>query len=149
MTAIRPALPEDAAAIETINAEALGYAYGDTAARLRRILQKPNDRMFAAVADGNVVGYIHGSDYDRTYGGPQKNVLTLAVLPAYQGRGVGRMLLERLERWAKDDGCAGVRLVSGFDRAAAHGFYLRCGYTDRKDQKNFVKGFSTEAETEV
>jgi GNAT superfamily N-acetyltransferase len=91
--------------------------------------------------NGEVVGYIHGCDYDCVYSDSLKDILGIAVDPAYQGRGIGRLLLSALEDWARQDGCAGVRLVSGFERHGAHQFYMRCGYTHRKDQKNFVKLF--------
>jgi predicted N-acetyltransferase YhbS len=140
---IRPADLRDAEAIRQINLRAFGYDGGpdETAARLAEILKKSNVRIFAAELEGRVIGYIHGSDYDCTYMPPLKNILALGVLEEYRGSGVGRSLVDAFERWAKEDGCAGVRLVSGFDRAGAHRFYLRCGYSDRKDQKNFIKWF--------
>lgn len=141
---IRNAYIEDVQDIQKINSSAFGYEYGleETKNRIFCILKKPNDVIFVAEADNCAVGYIHGSDYDCTYSPPLKNILTLGVLEEYRGRGIGRLLIERLEEWAKEDKCAGVRLVSGFNRADAHNFYLHCGYTDRKDQKNFIKLFT-------
>jgi len=140
---IRRANINDVQDIQKINSSVFGYEYGlkETKEQLLYILQKPNDVIFVA-EDGGVIGYIHGSDYDCTYCPPLKNILTIGVSEEYRGRGIGRILLETLEQWAKDDGCAGVRLVSGFNRAEAHKFYLHCGYTDRKDQKNFIKLFT-------
>lgn len=94
-----------------------------------------------ACCGGEVAGYIHGGGYECTYCAPLKNVLALAVDEKYRGLGVGRRLLEELEAWAKDKGCAGVRLVSGMDRLGAHAFYLRCGYIVRKEHKNFIRYF--------
>lgn len=140
---IRPAREPDVESIWNINAAALGYAYDVTKTRsqLSSALQKSHYKLYVAEWQGKVVGYIHGGDYLCTYIAPLKDVLALAVLPDSQGLGIGRLLLTRLEGWAKEDGCAGVRLVSGYNRTDAHKFYLNCGYTDRKDQKNFVKMF--------
>jgi len=140
---IRSAREDDFEAVYHINLSAFGYDYSkaDTAKMLSYILNKPNYRIFVAEADGLVVGYIHGSDYECTYNSPLKNILALGVLPEYHGQGLGRMLIEKLENWAKEDGCSGVRLVSGYNRAEAHKFYLHCGYADRKNQKNFIKYF--------
>ncbi|MCL1819794.1 MAG: GNAT family N-acetyltransferase [Oscillospiraceae bacterium] len=140
---VRAATENDYAAIQKVNLGAFGYDFSKekTAERLSEILRKPNDKVFVVDFGGITVGYIHGSDYDCTYSPPLKNILALGVLPEFQGQGLGRMLVDALEQWARDDGCAGVRLVSGFNRADAHKFYLSLGYTDRKDQKNFIKMF--------
>ncbi len=141
MLKIRKAACSDGAAIERINKEALGYEFSETAASLKSILQNPDYILFAAELDGRVIGYIHGADYSTTYSRPLKNILTLAVLPDVQGEGVGRALLSALEDWAKAEGAAGVRLVSGANRTKAHGFYIHMGYFMRKEQKNFMKLF--------
>lgn len=53
-------------------------------------------------------------------------VLLLAVAPAMQGRGIGRALLEGMERIMAAEGAAGISLVStGF---SDHAFYLSAGY---------------------
>ena len=53
--------------------------------------------------------------------------------------GIGRRLLEAVEEWARAEGCAGVRLVSGASREGAHAFYRSCGYDGGKKQLNFKK----------
>ena len=50
------------------------------------------------------------------------------------------VLLEALRR-AREDGCRGVRLMSGFERGAAHEFYEHNGYVHRKNQRNYEKDF--------
>lgn len=143
MITIREAVLEDNEAITYINKVSLGYDYpaDKTKERLVCIFSKPENRLFVAVDDGKVVGYIHGANYDTCYMDSLKNVLALTVLPEYQGNGIGRMLLTRLEEWSREDGSLGVRLVSGMNRTEAHKFYAHCGYTLRKEQKNFIKRF--------
>lgn len=70
-----------------------------------------------------------------------KNILELAVAGRCRRQGLGRALLEAAEQWAKADGAAGVRLVSGEGRAGAHAFYRSCGYSDGRRQLNFKKYF--------
>ena len=141
--AIRLAKTDDTEAIREINRKAFGYEsdFAETKKQLTRILSKPEIRIIVAEVNQRVVGYIHGADYDCTYAKPLKNIMAIGVLDEFRGLGIGRRLLEEVENWAKSDGCAGVRLVSGYNRAAVHQFYLRCGYYDRKDQKNFMKIF--------
>lgn len=141
MAEIRPARIGDAEQLCLIDSEALGYDYplDKTKKQLEKLLSSPFNRIYVAVEEGNVIGYVHGVDYDCLYSDPLKNIMALAVLPEYQGLGIGRALLAAVEGWAKETGCAGVRLVSRMDRAHAHGFYAHCGYSLRKEQQNFIK----------
>jgi len=145
---IRLANISDARGIWQINSMSLGYGYPleKTESRVVSILKNPFYRLYVAEWRGKVVGYIHGGDYDCTYFDSLKDILALAVLPDCQGLGIGRLLLNEVEAWAKTDGCAGVRLVSGYNRTEAHKFYLRCGYSVRKKQTNFIKLFGDAGE---
>ncbi len=140
---IRSCLPSDYEKIHKLNKNGLGYDFPVelTKERLSLILTYPNNRIFVALIGGEVIGYIHAADYDCTYSEPVKNILAIVVDEAYRGRGIGKTLLCAAEDWAKECGCCGVRLVSSEFRTDAHAFYLRCGYTDRKMQKNFLKLF--------
>lgn len=126
-----------------INKSAFGYVYDleKTKDRLTTILKSSTNKIYVACNQEEVIGYIHGSDYECTYNDSLKNIMAFAVDPKYQGKGIGKALLHCLEDWAKQCQCCGVRLVSGFDRTSAHAFYLRCGYVERKRQKNFIKIF--------
>jgi len=138
---IREAKPTDAEYIQQINNQSLGYELDlkTTTIQLTKILSSTNARIFVAELENQVIGYVHGCDYDCTYALPFKDVKALAVSVEYQNMGIGKKLIKQLEKWAKADGCDGVRLVSGIARIEAHEFYLRCGYQERKLQKNFFK----------
>lgn len=140
---IREAALGDCGQICELNRTALGYDYPEdqTLERLKIILKRPSDKVFAAEYNGELAGYVHGADYECTYCGSLKNIMAIAVDEKYRGLGIGRKLLEAAEGWAISCGCAGVRLVSGFERTDAHKFYLHCGYTLRKEAKNFIKLF--------
>lgn len=140
---IRIADIADAPHICEINQNALGYDFSlpETKAQLSLLLSRTTDKVLVAVCQNEVRGYIHAADYECTYCAPMKNVMALAVDISWQGRGIGRRLLEAAGQWAHECGCAGVRLISGTDRTDAHRFYLGCGYMVRKTHKNFVKLF--------
>lgn len=141
---VRDATIDDAKAIWKLNTYSLNRPDLDlpqAKAQIDLVLKKGLDRILVAESGGIVLGYAHAAHYDNTYTLPMKNIISICVDKDTQGRGVGRALIESVEQWAKQDGCAGVRLVSGYDRLDAHTFYLRLGYTNRKDQKNFVKIF--------
>ena len=144
MLKIRPATEKDSHYICEINKYAFGYEYPEekTKERLKYIINRQSDKIWVACEGDLVVGYIHGTDYECTYSDSLKNIMAIAVDEKYRGRGIGKQLLMTVEQWAKNDNCAGVRLVSGYNREKAHQFYNNCGYTHRKDQKNFVKIFT-------
>lgn len=140
---IRECNISDYVRIHELNKNSLGYEYplNKTKDRLYEILKRQTDKIYVACIDETVVGYIHGSDYECTYSDSLKNIMAIAVDEVYCGKGVGKALLSVIEDWAEECGCYGVRLVSGFNRTDAHEFYLRCGYVNRKQQKNFIKIF--------
>ena len=138
---IRLAVSRDASALNKLNREEMGYDYQQerTAERLERLLASPVDRIFVAEIGGEAVGYVHAQHYELLYADPMKNIMGIAVSAEHRRKGIGAALLKAVEAWALSDGCAGVRLVSGATRTAAHEFYRRCGYTGGKQQLNFKK----------
>ena len=138
---IRGANEQDFQAVYQLNKFGLGYDFDNTRQRLRHILELQNNKIFVALIDDKVVGYAHAADYDCTYSEPVKNILAIVVAAEKRSLGIGRLLIGAIEDWAKSDGAVGVRLVSGMEREQAHKFYLACGYSQRKTQKNFVKIF--------
>jgi len=69
------------------------------------------------------------------------NILRIAVSASFRKKGIGKILLAEVEKWARDTGAYGVRLVSGATRIGAHAFYMNCGYTKNKEQQNFKEMF--------
>ncbi|MFV0395846.1 MAG: GNAT family N-acetyltransferase [Coprobacillaceae bacterium] len=134
---------EDTKRIQEINKMALSYDYPfeQTKDKISKILNLEGSKILVACTKNEVVGYIHMSDYECTYMDSLKNILALAVDPTYQKQGIGKLLIQATEEWAKEDGSTGIRLVSGHNREEAHKFYQRCGYHMRKEQKNFIKFF--------
>jgi GNAT superfamily N-acetyltransferase len=56
-----------------------------------------------------------------------RSIFALFVLPAYEGRGLGTLLLEMALAWLREQGAARVWLTTGPDTTAA-GFYERRGW---------------------
>jgi len=140
---IREAHESDAAAIWELNCNEMGYQYplNSTIQKLNTLLRSECDKIFVAVSNDVVVGYIHANDYDVIYAPHMKNIMDVAVSADYQRQGIGHALLEHIELWAHSTGAAGVRLVSGMTRTEAHAFYRSCGYTGNKEQINLKKVF--------
>lgn len=140
---IRECTLEDAEAIFLLNRDEMGYEYplNETRKKLEYLLKSGKDKLFVAIVQGQVVGYVHGKDYDVLYVPHMKNIMGIAVFKQYRRHGIGQALLQQLEYWAKRTGATGIRLVSGGERADAHQFYEKCGYTRTKQQINFKKYF--------
>lgn len=138
---IRECCISDVEAIQRLNTLEMGYVYSlhETRSKLERLLQGNYDRIFVAVVEDEVVGYIHANDYDVLYAPHMKNIMGIAVSSGYHRQGIGRALLQAVENWAVQTGAACVRLVSGAERTGAHGFYQSCGYANGKKQLNFKK----------
>ncbi len=57
----------------------------------------------------------------------------LAVLPEFEGRGIGAALMTRAERWLWQSGCSRAWLTTDVDVSRrAYGFYRHRGWTDWK-----------------
>lgn len=141
---IREAAASDANAICQLNSDEMGYQYPleDTIQNIIKLLSSNADKIFVALCDGSVVGYVHANDYDLLYAPHMKNIMGIAVFSEYKRKGIGRALLQQVENWARETGASGIRLVSGATRTDAHTFYRRCGYEGSKEQINLKKMFS-------
>ena len=144
---IRPARETDAAEIAELNTVEMGYQ--TTAEQVREklavLLKSRDNRILVAVADGQVVGYIHANTYGTLYFPPLKNLMGIAVSAACRRKGIGTALLDAIEVWAKETGARGVRLNSGSTRLEAHEFYRSRGYGTEKQQLRLIKSFGGEA----
>ena len=140
---IREATIADADEIYILNRDEMGYEFPveQTKEKLIKLLSNSSDKIFVAVAENKVVGYVHANDYDVIYAPHMKNIMGIAVSKDYKRNGIGVALLQFVENWAKQTGASGVRLVSGESRTGAHEFYRHCGYVGGKKQINFKKIF--------
>lgn len=140
---IRECMINDAKDIFILNQEEMGYEFSleKTTEKLSKLLKSPYDKIYVAIENEHVIGYVHANDYDVIYMDHLKNIMGIAVSSRYQHRGIGKRLLNEVEKWAKETGACGVRLVSGESRTGAHEFYKHCGYAMTKKQMRFIKLF--------
>jgi GNAT superfamily N-acetyltransferase/gamma-glutamylcyclotransferase (GGCT)/AIG2-like uncharacterized protein YtfP len=126
---VRNAVAADAAAVAGLVTQ-LGYPTpaGLMEQRLRRMLSLSHHRIVVAEISGTVIGVAgacvdHGVELD-TYG----RITALAVDEHWRGAGVGRLLVEQVERWCRERGADHVTLTSGHHRPESHKFYKALGY---------------------
>lgn len=56
-----------------------------------------------------------------------------------RSRGIGKVLLDAAEKWARSQGCDVISVHSNVIRERAHQFYVRNGYKHVKTQKYLLK----------
>jgi len=89
-------------------------------------LMQESHRGWLAEDEGRVVGFVMG---DRTSG----EMWVIAVLKECENRGIGRALMELVEKWLVEEGCEELWLTTDQDEACrAVGFYRRLGWEDWK-----------------
>jgi predicted N-acetyltransferase YhbS len=107
--------------------------------RLTRAIQP--DGLLVAEDRGEIVGSVGAVDY-----GSLAYVGLMAVAPAWQGRGIGRRLMERLLGWLDERGCPTV-LLDATDRGAR--LYEALGFVDAGEALVFERDqWSAAAATE-
>jgi len=130
VASLRHAEPQDAPALSELLGE-LGYpaAPEEIPARLGALEEHWGAIAFVAETEGRVVGVITCHVFPAIHSTPPVAWLTaLVVSSAVRGRGIGRQLVARVERWAAERGAAKISLTSGLHRKEAHKFYESIGY---------------------
>jgi GNAT superfamily N-acetyltransferase len=138
---VRAAGKSDVEALARLAGE-LGYP--STAAQVRERLDavegNPQQATFVAVANiGDVVGWIELCEIRSLVHDPRAEITGLVVDSMHRGAGVGRLLVERGETWARERGLSTIGIRSNIIRDRAHEFYLALGYAVTKSQKVFRK----------
>lgn len=141
---IRKIKIEDAEAVQRLCNISLGYSVSiETVMRqIQKLSEDVNHHYIYVYEDEKlqkVVGFVHAEVYESLYSYAGLNILGLAVLPEFQGKGIGRELMHYLEVNAKNDSVSFVRLNSADYRVEAHKFYESIGYVSDKTQKRFIK----------
>ena len=124
---IRRAAPADIEAIVAIEKESFIDPW-ESSVFLEAFTYYPST-CFVAVCDGMVAGFIIGGLEDtgeNIYG----HLCNLGVTHMYRHRGIGRLLVRRLEHQAALELATGVQLEVRVGNTIAQQFYRRLGYRD-------------------
>ncbi len=89
-------------------------------ARYATFVAEANGRIVGLAAAVKVLAIGHPGGYVKMNG--------IGVLPEYRRHGIGKKLMEQVERFAVEQGAPYVGLASGISRAEAHAFYESAGY---------------------
>ena len=137
---VRPARLKDTARIAELCGQ-LGYPSSceQVDARLRAHQGAEEHAIFVGEQGQEVVGVLDVFVMRTVESEPRAEVAALVVDEKCRSCGVGQLLLERAEAWAREHGCAEIGLRSNVIRERAHRFYERQGYRVVKTQKTFRK----------
>ena len=122
---IRHAAPSDIAAILEIEKESFIDPW-EQPAFIEALAYYPTT-YFVAVCDGAVVGFVVGALEDtgeNIYG----HLCNLGVSPRYRRRGIGKLLVNRVEHQFALEMATGVQLEVRVSNAPAQRFYRKLGY---------------------
>jgi ribosomal protein S18 acetylase RimI-like enzyme len=137
-TSTREATAEDAGKIYTLACELAG-AVGDTPPgfealrmRLSELIEEPRARVLVAEDDeGTVVGAVSlWIKPDLAHGDTVVEVPMLVVAAGRRREGVGRLLMEEIQRLATENDASIIELVATSDNRAAREFYRSLGFVE-------------------
>ena len=116
--AVRTAVKENALSLEQL------AALGLTPSSVTAMLLTPHHGGWLAEDRGQVVGFAMGDAQTGELG-------VIAVLPEYEGRGIGSGLMDRVEAWLAGMGWSEIWLWTAPDPTLrAYAFYCRRGWVD-------------------
>jgi [ribosomal protein S18]-alanine N-acetyltransferase len=123
---LRLARPVDATTIANLSRDLIEYGlrWRWTPKRVAASIRAPNVNVLVARIHGNVVGFAI-----MRYGDDDAHLDLLAVAPPFRRAGVGRQLLEWLEKCAVVAGIFSVALEVRAGNEGAQLFYQRMGYS--------------------
>jgi len=126
---LRPAAASDAERIAALFTDE-GYPAGptDIVARLERFASQFS-QVVVADLDGEVLGFVAYHAMPRfEHDDRIVRILALVVDPGVRERGVGRLLMDEVERAARELAAAFVEVTAGHHRADARHLYEALGY---------------------
>ena len=144
---IRRCMVSDTDRIYELCFDILGYKFPkeQVEKNIRRLIGSKDNLLLVAVDESDyVIGFMHANDHNPIYAPPMKNIMALAVDEDYRGNGIGHMLLEAAEEWARQTGASGLRVNSGVEQKRALGFYKSLGFEYIKTVYNSRKMFRKE-----
>ncbi|GGD47590.1 hypothetical protein GCM10011514_09470 [Emticicia aquatilis] len=131
---IRQATLNDVKDILHIYAESLDNGKVLSVEKAQRIFLKqqqyPDYKVFVAEYEQQLIGTfaILIMENMAHQGTPSAVVEDVGVLPAVQGKGIGKLMMEYALNYAKEKGCYKMSLSSNLKREKAHQFYESLGF---------------------
>lgn len=126
---IRDLLERDLSSVRSLLCQ-LGYDVENARleSRVHSVLSAPLHFAVIAEIDDTVVGLLHVYERPALERPREAVVQALVVDESHREEGVGKVLMQAAEAWARDRGIGAVVLHTRIDRIGAQAFYARLGY---------------------
>ena len=136
---IREMTVDDALSVKDLSWQ-LGYplSIDETVQNIKAVVTSAERVAFVAEYNGKIVGWIGASQAVMIEVMPHCEINGLVIDKDFQGKSVGKFLIEKVKEWARKKGNKKLSLHCNVKRAEAHQFYFHIGFKDLKQQTNFV-----------
>ena len=136
---VREMLAEDTEAVNLLSLQ-LGYPLSSeqTHENIKNVLQNKMHTAFVALHENRIVGWIGAAQAIMIEVMPHCEINGLVIDEQYWGKGVGKLLIEKVKQWAKEKGNDKLTLHCNIKRTEAHLFYEHMGFKEIKQQKYFA-----------
>ena len=130
---------KDAEAVNALSKQ-LGYPLSveETVQNINAVLQTKDRTAFVAEYENKIVGWIGAAQALMIEVMPHCEINGLVIDEHYRGMGIGKLLIDKVKHWAKEKGNDKIGLHCNVKRTEAHLFYQHLGFTELKQQTNFV-----------
>jgi GNAT superfamily N-acetyltransferase len=135
---IRQIKPQDSSAITELSHQ-LGYplSQDQISKNIEVVLTNKDHDAFVAVHEKQIVGWIGVAQTIMIEMTPYCEINGLVIDEKFRGKGIGKLLIEKVKQWAKEKGNDKIRLRCNVIRKETHLFYQHLGFIETKEQKNF------------
>ena len=129
----------DAGAVNALSKQ-LGYflSIEQTLQNINSVLQSKDHIAFVAEYENKIVGWIGVAQAIMIEVMPHCEINGLVIDEDYRGMGMGKLLIDKVKHWAKEKGNDKLALHCNVKRTEAHLFYEHLGFTELKQQRNYV-----------
>ena len=118
----------------------LGYPLSieQTLQNINAVLENKDHTAFVAEYENKIVGWIGASQAIMIEVMPHCEINGLVIDQDHRGMGIGKLLIDNVKQWAREKNNSKIGLRCNVKRTEAHLFYQHLGFTEIKQQKNFV-----------
>ena len=136
---IREMNANDAIGVNALSKQ-LGYPLSieQTLQNINAVLESKDHTAFVAEYENKIVGWIGASQAIMIEVMPHCEINGLVIDQDHRGMGIGKLLIDKVKQWAREKNNSKIGLRCNVKRTEAHLFYQHLGFTEIKQQKNFV-----------
>ena len=136
---VREMLVKDANAVNLLSGQ-LCYPLSpeQSLENIEAVLISKKHVAFVAVHENKIVGWIGAAQAIMIEVKAHCEINGLVTDEQYRGKGIGKLLIEKVKQWARENGNDILSLHCNVTRTHAHVFYEHMGFKAIKEQKYFT-----------